>query len=407
MLYFHVTSRLFFSTIDAIIAGAMNHASVNRHTKIVCTLGPASSSPEVVEKMLKGGMDIARFNLVHGTFEEHSRLISQVRLLSQELKLPTGILLDIPGLKRRSGDVKAVFSQDLEFAVSQNADFIALSFLSSARQVKEVKQLLREMKAEIPVIVKIEQARALEESGTMLDVGEGIMVARGDLALEISIEKVPLAQKQLIKEANRRGKPVITATQMLESMVHSATPTRAEAADVANAILDGSDALMLSEETAIGDYPVEATEMMARIALETETTLPYDQILREEWRDVLPEVNDATARAACQIAYHVQARAIVAFTAGGTTALRVSKYRPRQPILAVTTSETIVRRLSLPWGVLPVIKPAPSNLEEVFGLASEVALETGVARRGDLVVITAGIPLNLPGSTNLVKVHSI
>jgi len=385
----------------------MNHASVNRHTKIVCTLGPASSSPEVIEKMLKGGMDIARFNLVHGTFEEHSRLISQVRLLSQELKLPTGILLDIPGLKRRSGDVKAVFSQDLEFAVSQNADFIALSFLSSARQVKEVKQLLREMKAEIPVIVKIEQARALEESGTMLDVGEGIMVARGDLALEISIEKVPLAQKQLIKEANRRGKPVITATQMLESMVHSATPTRAEATDVANAILDGSDALMLSEETAIGDYPVEATEMMARIALETETTLPYDQILREEWRDVLPEVNDATARAACQIAYHVQARAIVAFTAGGTTALRVSKYRPRQPILAVTPSETIVRRLSLPWGVLPVIKPAPSNLEEVFGLASEVALETGVARRGDLVVITAGIPLNLPGSTNLVKVHSI
>jgi len=186
-------------------------------------------------------------------------------LLSQKLDLPTGILLDLPGLKRRSGDVKAVFGQDLEFALSQKADFIALSFVSSVRQVKEVKQLLREINADIPIIVKIEEARALKESSAMFDVGEGIMVARGDLALEISIEKVPLAQKQLIKEANRRGKPVITATQMLESMVQSATPTRAEAADVANAILDGSNALMLSEETTTGDYPVEATEMMASV----------------------------------------------------------------------------------------------------------------------------------------------
>jgi len=241
----------------------------------------------------------------------------------------------------------------------------------------------------------------------MLDVGEGIMIARGDLACEISIEKVPIAQKHLTKEANRRGKPVITATQMLESMVHSASPTRAEATDVANAILDGSDAVMLSEETAIGDYPVEAANMMARIALETETTLPYEQLLRDKWRDVLPEVNDATAIAACQMAYHLQARAIIAFTAGGTTALRVSKYRPRQPILAITPSETTVRRLSLSWGVLPIPKPAPSNLEELFEVASEVALKTGAAEKGDLIVITAGIPLNLPGSTNLVKVHSV
>ena len=385
----------------------MNHRKAKRHARIVCTLGPASSSSEIVERMLKAGMDIARFNMAHGTFEEHSRLISQVRLLSQKLNLPTGILLDLPGLKRRSGNVKAVFGQDLEFALSQHADFIALSFVSSARQVKEVKQLLKEMNADIPIIVKIEDTRALEERGAMLDVGEGIMVARGDLALEISIEKVPLAQKQLIKEANRRGKPIITATQMLESMVHSSTPTRAEAADVANAILDGSDALMLSEETATGDYPVEATEMMARITLEAEVALPYEQILFEKWRDVLHEVNDATAIAACHMAYHVEARTIIAFTTGGTTALRVSKYRPRQPILAVTPSETIVRRLSLAWGVLPVKKPVPSNLEEVFELAREVALDTGVARRGDLVVITAGIPLNLPGSTNLVKVHSI
>jgi pyruvate kinase len=357
--------------------------------------------------MLKGGTDVARFNLAYGTFEEHSQRISQVRLLSDKLNLPTGILLDLPGLKRRSGDVKAVFGQDLEFAVSQTADFVAVSFVSSARQVAEVKQLLRKMNAYIPIIVKIEEAQALEESSAMVDVAEGIMVARGDLALQISIEKVPLAQKRLIKEANRHGKPVITATQMLESMIYSATPTRAEAADVANAILDGSDALMLSEETATGKYPVEATETMARIALETEAALPYEQLLLEKWRDVRHEVNDATAVAACQMAHHVHAKAILAFTTGGTTALRVSKYRPRQPILAVTPSVATMRRLSLVWGVLPIRKPAPSNLEEVFELASEVALETRVARRGNLVVVTAGIPLNLPGSTNLVKIHSV
>jgi len=185
------------------------------------------------------------------------------------------------------------------------------------------------------------------------------------------------------------------------------TPTRAEAADVANAVLDGSDALMLSEETAIGSYPVEATATMAKIALEAESAFPYEQILRERWQDVLPEVNDATARAACQMAQQVQASAIIAFTTGGTTALRVSKYRPRQPILAVTPSDTVVRRLSLAWGVLPIRKPECSKLEEVFILAREVALESNVARRGDFVVITAGLPLAVPGSTNLVKVHSV
>lgn len=374
-----------------------------RHVKIVCTLGPASSSPEVMERMLKAGMDVARFNLAHGTLEEHRRLISEVRSISQ--KLPLGVLLDLPGLKKRSGDIKSIFGQHLDFAFSQNADFVALSFISSVRQVREVKQLLKNMKAEIPLIVKIEEARALKESGDLLEVGEGIMVARGDLALDISIEKVPTAQKQLIAEANRRGKPVITATQMLESMVRSSSPTRAEATDVANAVLDGSDALMLSEETATGSYPVEATETMVRIALEAEAMLPYEEMLRS--RDVSPETSDAAARAACQMAYQVQAKAIVAFTTSGTTALRVSKYRPRHPILAVTPSASVVNRLSLSWGVLPIRKPEPANLEEVLELAAEAALETNIARRGDLVVVTAGIPLTVPGSTNLVKIHSI
>jgi pyruvate kinase len=378
-----------------------------RHVKIVCTLGPASSSPGVMEGMLRAGMDVARLNLAHGTLEEHRHLIAGVRSVSQSLKLPLGVLLDLPGLKLSHGDIKSVFGEHLDFAVSQNADFIALSFISSARQVQEVKQLLKGMKADIPLIVKIEEARALEESGDLLEVGEGIMVARGDLALDISIEKVPTAQKRLIAEANRWGKPVITATQMLESMVHSASPTRAEATDVANAVLDGSDALMLSEETATGSYPVEATETMVRIALEAEAMLPYEEMLYRRGQDVTPETSDAAARAACQMAHQVQARAIVALTTSGATALRVAKYRPHHPILAITPSASVVNRLSLSWGVLPVRKQEPANLEEVFELAAEATLETGLARRGDLIVITAGIPLSVPGSTNLVKVHSI
>ncbi|MFC1907989.1 pyruvate kinase [Chloroflexota bacterium] len=385
----------------------MNQTGLKRHVKLVCTLGPASSSSKVIERMLKGGMDIARFNLAHGTPDKHSQLISEVRLLSRKFKHSTGILIDLPGLKYRKGDIKTVFSKHLEFANSNNADFIALSFISSAQQLEEVKELLKKMKADIPIIVKIEQAQALKESSALLELSEGMMIARGDLAFEISIEKVPLAQKKLIKEANRYGKPVITATQMLESMVQSATPTRAEATDVANAVLDGSDALMLSEETAIGSYPVKATKMMAKISLEAEASLAYERMLREGWEDTLPEVNDATARAACQMAHQVQARAIVAFTTGGTTALRVSRYRPRQPILAVTPSEAVVRRLSLPWGVTAIRKPALLNLEEVLVLAREVALETHVAKPGDLVVVTAGIPLTVAGSTNLVKVHVI
>ncbi|MEK7353103.1 MAG: pyruvate kinase [Chloroflexota bacterium] len=385
----------------------MTETKQNRHVKTVCTLGPASSSPEVIRKLLSGGMDIARLNLNYGTLEEHAQFIDTVRSLSQELKRTAGILLDLPGSKRRTGSVRDVFGPHLEFAVSHQADFIALSFISSAQQVTEVRQLLTEMKSDIPIIVKIERAKSLEASEAILDVCEGIMVARGDLASDISIEKVPMAQKHLIKSANRAGKPVITATQMLVSMVRSNTPTRAEATDVANAVLDGSDALMLSEETTIGSYPVEAVEMMVKIILEAEAALPYTQFLREGEPGILAEINDATARAACHIAYQVRAKAIIAFTAGGTTALRVSKYRPNQPILAVTPSESIARRLALSWGVLPVIKIAPPTLTGILELAVEVALDIGIAGKGDILVITAGIPPTGHGGTNLIKVHRI
>ena len=377
------------------------------HSKIVCTLGPASSSPETIENMLRAGMDVARLNLSYGNYEEHARTISIIRSVSEKLGEPAGVMLDLPGYKRRSGGIVEVFKDQLEFASKQDVDFIALSFITSAEQVSEIRDLLNSINPEKPLIVKVEKKKALENSKGIIEVSDGIMVARGDLALEISIEKVPLAQKQLIKEANQRGKPVITATQMLESMVRSSLPTRAEATDVSNAVLDGSDAIMLSEETAIGEYPIEAVAMMNRIAMEAETAFHYHQVLESGSYGLLPEVNDATARAACQIADQVNAKAIVTFTSGGTTALRVSKYRPIQPIIAVTPSPMVVNRLTLPWGVVPVIQPESDELEDAFELAKQSALETGLVKNGDLIVITAGIPLRIPGQTNLLKVERV
>ena len=386
---------------------SMNTDRLKRHVKIVCTLGPASNSPEIIGKMLQGGMDVARLNLSYGTLEEHRQTVATVRSVSQKMELPTAILLDCPGRKRRTGDTKAVFGDHLQFARDNLIDFIALSFITSTEQVEEVKSLLKEMNVGIPIITKIEKGEALAVSGSIIDVSDGVMVARGDLGLQISIEKVPLAQKKIIREANQRGKPVITATEMLESMVKSATPTRAEATDVANAVLDGTDAVMLSEETSIGKYPVEAVEMMVKIILEAETVFPHDEVLRESQVENLNEIDDATALAACQIAHQIDAKAIVALTAGGTTALRVAKHRPSQPILAVTLSDTIMRQLNLVWGVYPLRKSAPANLEEWLETARITALETGIAKAGDVIVLTAGLPLGVAGSTNLVKVHRI
>ena len=385
----------------------MVEIKISRHVKTVCTLGPASNSPEVIRKLLQAGMNIARLNLNYGTLDEHAQLIKSVRSESLGLKVTAGVLLDLPGFKKRTGSVRDVFGDHLKFAVSNGADFIALSFITSAQQALEVRQILTEMKSDIPLIVKIERAGALEASEAIIGVSEGIMVARGDLASEISIERVPMAQKHLIRSANRAGKPVITATQMLVSMVKSDSPTRAEATDVANAVLDGSDALMLSEETTIGSYPIRAVETMVKIINEAEKELPYRRILHGDVAGELAEINDATARAACEVAYQINAKAIMAFTTRGTTALRVSKYRPVQPILAVTPSERVARRLALFWGVTPVIQSAPTALDGILSMAAEVALGSGVAVKGDILVITAGLPPTGHGGTNLIKVHRI
>ena len=378
-----------------------------RHVKIVSTIGPASNSPKTIKALIMAGIDVVRLNLAYGTFAEHHRVITEIRRISEKLNLPVGILLDLPGSKYQKGSTRTVFQKCLKFAHTEKVDFAALSFLTSAEQVYTVRKMLQDLKSDIDIIAKIERAEALKDHEAILDAADGSMVARGDLASEISIEQVPLAQKQLIRAANKRGKPVITATQMLVSMVNSPSPTRAEATDVANAVLDGTDAVMLSEETAMGKYPVEAVKVMVKIIEAAETAIRYQHILRERGADNVPEVNDAAARAACQIADQVQASSIVAFTSGGSTAFRVSKYRPRQPILAVTSSVKVTRRLSMVWGVIPMFKPQPETLDEVFQLTSEAVLETGAAKRGDLVVIAAGLPLAVPGSTNLVKVQTV
>ena len=385
----------------------MNKDRLRRHVKIVCTLGPASNNPDIIEKMLQSGMDVARLNLSYSTLEEHRRTVAMVRAVARKLELPTAVLLDCPGRKRRTGDTKAVFGDHLQFAKDNQIDYIALSFITSTQQVQEVKSLAQEMGVNIPIITKIEKGEALAVSGPIIDISDGVMVARGDLGLQISIEKVPLAQKKIIREANQRGKPVITATEMLESMVKSPSPTRAEATDVANAVLDGTDAVMLSEETSIGQYPVEAIQMMSKIIYEAETVLPHDKVFYEPQGEFLNEVDDATARGACQIASQIDAKAIVALTAGGTTALRVARHRPAQPILAVTLSETVMQRLNLVWGTYPLTKTSPTNLEEWLEVARQTALATGLAKAGDIIVVTAGLPLGVPGSTNLVKVHRV
>ena len=382
----------------------MNTDRLNRHVKIVCTLGPASNTPEVIEKMISSGMDIARLNLSYGTLEEHRNTVAMVRAAAKKIGLPTAVLLDCPGRKRRTGDTKAVFSDHLQFAQDNQLDYIALSFITSTEQVEEVQALAAQMKINIPIVAKIEKGEALAVSDSIIAISDGVMVARGDLGLQINIEKVPLAQKKIIHEANHRGKPVITATEMLESMVKSPTPTRAEATDVANAVLDGTDAVMLSEETSIGQYPLEAIKMMVKIILEAETVLPHDNVYNEPHCDFLSEVNDATARAACDIACQINAKAIVALTAGGTTALRVAKHRPAQPILAVTLSEITMRRLNLVWGTYPLVKTSPNTLEEWESIARAVTVEAGLAKTGDVIVVTSGLPLGVPGSTNMVRV---
>jgi pyruvate kinase len=295
---------------------------------------------------------------------------------------------------------------DLLFGVKSEVDFIALSFVRSGDDIKEAKEILRSQHADIPVIAKIERHEALGHIDEIMQEADGIMVARGDLGVEIPLEEVPLVQKQLIKKANTLGKPVITATQMLRSMVESPRPTRAEASDVANAILDGTDAVMLSEETAIGRYPVEAVRFMVMIAQATERSFPHEVFLPPDPYQK-GEIADAMSHAACNLAADLDVAALITPTLRGRTARLVSRYRPRHPILAFSPKSATVRQLILSWGVHPILVPEFTNVDEIIGKGITAALKGGWVAKGQRVVVTAGTPVDLPGTTNLITVKEL
>jgi pyruvate kinase len=311
-----------------------------------------------------------------------------------------GVLLPISALTAKDRD-------DLAFGLAQGVDLVALSFVRTAADVVELKDLIASRGFSTPVIAKIEKPEAVDNIKEILKVADGIMVARGDLGVEMPLKQVPLVQKFLIGEANRMGKPVITATQMLASMVNNPRPTRAEVTDVANAILDGTDAVMLSEETAIGHYPVEAVRFLDGIARTTETTFPFDDWLHRFDKLVRDSISDAISYAACELARNLQAKAILASTASGTTARLISRFRPAMPVIAVTSKEETVRRLCLSWGVFSLLIEELKNVDQMLEVVKMMAVQSGHLTSGDRLVITAGTPLGTMGATNLIKADYI
>jgi pyruvate kinase len=466
-----------------------------RRTKIVATIGPATSKPDVLRSLIESGATTLRLNFSHGTHADHQANIKLIRQLSFELNQPVAILQDLQGPKIRLGrfadgaivlqkgdpfiltsrdvvgtqDISSVTydllaeevpanatillddgrvemiveqvdrakgdlhcrvvvggrlsnnkgvnfpgvylsikaltdkdKEDLMFGLDQGVDWVALSFVRNPQDVLEIRELIASRGKNVPVIAKIEKHEAIEQMEAILSLCNGVMVARGDLGVELPAEDVPVLQKRLIRTANRLGIPIITATQMLDSMVSNPRPTRAEISDVANAILDGTDAVMLSNETAVGQYPVEAVATMARIAVRIE---------REECQFDLESagrsIPNAISKAVGDIAEQLDAAAIITLTKSGSTARNVSKFRPRTPILAVTPHVNIARQLQLVWGVRPLMVldlPSPTQtLQAAIGLAQE----QNVLREGDLVVMTAGTLQGISGSTDLIKVEVV
>src|SRR6059058_6016602 len=308
-----------------------------------------------------------------------------------------GVPVPIPSLTRKDLD-------DLEFALALDVDFVALSFVRSAADVRDLKDLIQQAGSTANVIAKIEKAEAVDALHAVLEEADAVMVARGDLGVEIGPELVPLLQKRIIVAALDYGKPVITATQMLESMIHQPEPTRAEASDVANAILDGTSAVMLSGETAVGEYPLEAVSTMDLIAREIEPSLGYRHQLPEVTD--APSVGNAMSNAACDLAEALRAAAILVPTFSGRTASMVARLRPRRPIVGLSHHQYALQQMALEWGVTPLLIPEQPNVEDLWGLSIESARAAGMVQPGDRVVITAGTQVNIPGSTNVIKVDS-
>jgi pyruvate kinase len=465
-----------------------------RRTKIVATIGPASSSPDVLAQLAAAGIDAARLNLSHGTHEEHRERARAVREVATHVDRPIALIADLQGPKLRIGDLAepvmlqrgedvvvagaefstdgdlpvspAVISEvlqpghevliddglvrlrveavesgrahcavltggvvsshkgvnlpgvplpipsltrkdmdDLELALELGVDFVALSFVRSPADVRDLRELIEQAGSHAQVLAKIEKAEAVDALEAILAETDAVMVARGDLGVEIGPALVPLVQKRIIIAALDRGKPVITATQMLESMVHQAEPTRAEASDVANAILDGSSALMLSGETAVGEYPVESVVYMDRVARAVEPSLGYRHQLPEAAEE--PTVGQAMSNAACDLAETLGASAILVPTYTGRTASVVARLRPRRPILALTHHDYTLRRLAVEWGVSPILIPECDDVDALLWRSLEAARASGFVEEGDRVVITAGTAVNVPGTTDLIKVDVV
>ncbi len=315
--------------------------------------------------------------------------------------------LNMPGSKISLPAVGEEDRTDIKLALEQEVHFIAASFIRNAADVFEVRALVEDYCGRAIIISKIECREGVENFDEILDVSDGIMVARGDLGVEIPTEEVPMLQKAFIRKCNRAGKPVITATQMLDSMIRNPRPTRAEASDVANAIFDGSDAVMLSGETAVGRFPIEAVETMSRIARFAEANLDYDRILEEHGNRMEKTVTDAISYATCHTAHELGADAIITSTQSGHTARMVAKYRPKAPIMAVSSSRYVAGQLTLTWGVTAAPSPPVDDTDSMFRNAIQTAINENMVQQGNLVVITAGVPANVSGTTNLLRVETV
>lgn len=316
--------------------------------------------------------------------------------------------INVPGVHINLPSLTAKDLDDILFGIQNGIDFIAASFIRSSQDVHAIREILKNNDSEhIKIISKIENREGIENLDDIIDASDGIMVARGDLGVEIPAEEVPLVQKKIIKKCNKAGKPVITATQMLDSMIRNPRPTRAEVTDVANAIFDGTDAIMLSGETAAGKYPVDAVKTMSLIAERTEEAINYRKRLNNIVNEKDSSITDAIGHATCNIAMDLNASAIITATASGYTARMVSKFRPAQTIIAATSDVRVQRQLNISWGVYPVLKPHMESTDDVIKSSVSKALEHGMVQEGDLVVITAGVPVGITGTTNLIKAHIV
>lgn len=472
-----------------------------RKTKIVCTIGPASESEEMLEKLIKAGMNVARLNFSHGDHAEHKARIDTIREVSKRLGKTVGILLDtkgpeirthnmkngvielekgnevivsmtevegtsdkfsvtydnlindvdecsyillddglielqvksidkangevlcdilntgelknkkgvnLPGVKVSLPGITDKDAEDIEFGISEGVDFIAASFVRRPSDVLDIRKLLEAQKnTNISIIPKIENQEGIDNIKEILEVSDGLMVARGDMGVEIPPESVPMVQKDLIRQCNKLGKPVITATQMLDSMQRNPRATRAEASDVANAIYDGTDAVMLSGETAAGQYPEEAVKTMRNIAVSAEAAQDYKKLLSDRTKLVETSLVNAIGVSVAHTALNLNVKAIVAATESGSTARTISKYRPQSDIIAVTPSAETARQCALVWGIHPVVKEGRKTTDALLNNAVATAVETERVQNGDLIIITAGVPTGEKGTTNMMKLHLV